>query len=765
MEILEETVLEDAHAFPSALPATPREPALGLGHHPDRLRQLLRLLHRARGAGPGDQPALRRPSSTRSGSWSTDGVVEVTLLGQNVNSYGAGHHQAPPAVRRPAPGGRRHRGHPPGPLHQPAPQGPAARDDRGHGRDARRSASTSTCPSSRAATGSWPPCTGATPAERYLQKLAAARDAVADLAVTTDIIVGFPGETEDDFERTLEVAAEAEYDSAYTFIYSPRPGTEAADAGRRLRGPAMSSASASSACGSWSSARRSAQHAARVGRIEEVVVEGPARRDPTLTSGRTRQNKLVHFAVDGGLRARHRGRRSRSPGPAPTTCGATCSRSSPSPVTVSASRWSRAEPPSSTWPWSGPLLRASRPWPTPLAREAGDIEICSVDSMQVYRGMDIGTAKPTRGRAGRGPAPPARPGRPRPGLHRAEFQAALADALAEIEARGHRALLVGGHGPLPAGRGRRPDPAAAVPRGPGRAGGRARHRAAPRPPGRARPGRRRPHGADQPAPGRAGPGGHARQRPAVLELRPRPRRTIRRRPFALVGLWLPREVVAARIRARYAAPGRRRASSTRSGRCWPGPPGSPARPARPSGYRELSATSRTASRWRRPSPRPSTARPASPAGSGRGSGAITAIAVARSSREPTRGQTSWRPALRAERRRRDRDHAPPAHQAPRPGQRLPRAPRPRRRPSTSDADLARAVCDRTTGIGADGLIRARPGRRRRRRDAWSSGTPTAAGRDVRQRPPLPGPGPRAGRTRPAARLDRGHGPGDPRPAR
>jgi tRNA-2-methylthio-N6-dimethylallyladenosine synthase len=46
----------------------------------------------------------------------------------------------------------------------------------------------------------------------------------------------------------------------------------------------------------------SAKHAARVGRTEEVVVEGPARRDPTLTSGRTRQNKLVHFAVDGGLR-------------------------------------------------------------------------------------------------------------------------------------------------------------------------------------------------------------------------------------------------------------------------------------------------------------------------------------------------------------------------------------------------------------------------------------------------------------------------------
>src|SRR2546430_1109572 len=65
-------------------------------------------------------------------------------------------------------------------------------------------------------------------AERYLEKLAAARAEIDDLAVTTDLIVGFPGETEDDFERTLEVVAEAGYDSAYTFIFSPRPGTEAA---------------------------------------------------------------------------------------------------------------------------------------------------------------------------------------------------------------------------------------------------------------------------------------------------------------------------------------------------------------------------------------------------------------------------------------------------------------------------------------------------------------------------------------------------------
>src|SRR5579862_9175348 len=66
-------------------------------------------------------------------------------------------------------------------------------------------------------------------AARYLERLAAVRDAVDDLAVTTDIIVGFPGETEEDFGSTLEVVAEARYDSAFTFIFSPRPGTRAAE--------------------------------------------------------------------------------------------------------------------------------------------------------------------------------------------------------------------------------------------------------------------------------------------------------------------------------------------------------------------------------------------------------------------------------------------------------------------------------------------------------------------------------------------------------
>ena len=134
-------------------------------------------------------------------------------------------------------------------------------------------------------------------ARRYLEKLAAARAAVPDLAVTTDLIVGFPGETDDDFERTLEVVAEAEYDSAYTFLFSPRPGTEAAAMADRFV-PADVAAERFERLRVVVERSALARHEARVGRVEEVLVEGPSKKDPTVASGRTRQNKLVHFAVD-----------------------------------------------------------------------------------------------------------------------------------------------------------------------------------------------------------------------------------------------------------------------------------------------------------------------------------------------------------------------------------------------------------------------------------------------------------------------------------
>jgi tRNA-2-methylthio-N6-dimethylallyladenosine synthase len=131
-------------------------------------------------------------------------------------------------------------------------------------------------------------------AHRYLERLAAARSAIPDLAVTTDIIVAFPGETDEDFERTLEVVAEAEYDSAYTFIYSPRPGTEAAEREDQFVPPEVA---ADRFARLKVVVERSAlaKHRARLGLVEEVLVEGPSKRDPGMTTGRTRHNKLLHF--------------------------------------------------------------------------------------------------------------------------------------------------------------------------------------------------------------------------------------------------------------------------------------------------------------------------------------------------------------------------------------------------------------------------------------------------------------------------------------
>ena len=138
-------------------------------------------------------------------------------------------------------------------------------------------------------------------AERYLERLAAARAGIDDLAVTTDLIVGFPGETEADFDETLEVVAEAAYDSAYCFVFSPREGTEAATMADQFVDHAV--------CVDrferlQEVLKRSARitHEGRVGRIEEIVVEGPAKREPDQVTGRTRQNKLVHLAAAEDLR-------------------------------------------------------------------------------------------------------------------------------------------------------------------------------------------------------------------------------------------------------------------------------------------------------------------------------------------------------------------------------------------------------------------------------------------------------------------------------
>jgi tRNA-2-methylthio-N6-dimethylallyladenosine synthase len=130
--------------------------------------------------------------------------------------------------------------------------------------------------------------------ERYLRLAAELRAAIPDLALTTDLIVGFPGETEEDFRETLEVVAEVGFDGAFTFVYSPRAGTEAAarddqvaDEVKRERIERLVELVQRVA---------SARNGDRVGRVEEVLVEGPSRTEPELLRGRTRRNTTVNFA-------------------------------------------------------------------------------------------------------------------------------------------------------------------------------------------------------------------------------------------------------------------------------------------------------------------------------------------------------------------------------------------------------------------------------------------------------------------------------------
>jgi tRNA-2-methylthio-N6-dimethylallyladenosine synthase len=130
--------------------------------------------------------------------------------------------------------------------------------------------------------------------ERYLDRVAMIREHVPDCALTTDIIVGFPGETEADFEDTLTLAEAVGYDGAFTFIYSPRRGTEAAalpdqvphdvKVARMERLVEVIQ-------------RRAHERAQRfVGRTVEVLVEGPSRTDPSRLRGRSRHNKVVNFS-------------------------------------------------------------------------------------------------------------------------------------------------------------------------------------------------------------------------------------------------------------------------------------------------------------------------------------------------------------------------------------------------------------------------------------------------------------------------------------
>ena len=129
--------------------------------------------------------------------------------------------------------------------------------------------------------------------ERYLDRVAQIREHVPDCALTTDIIVGFPGETDADFSETLEVVDAVRYDGAFTFLFSPRRGTEAAEMDDQVPQAVKKERLERLVDRVQEHARERSQRF--VGRTMEVLVEGPSRTDPSRLRGRSRHNKAVNF--------------------------------------------------------------------------------------------------------------------------------------------------------------------------------------------------------------------------------------------------------------------------------------------------------------------------------------------------------------------------------------------------------------------------------------------------------------------------------------
>ena len=130
--------------------------------------------------------------------------------------------------------------------------------------------------------------------ERYVKLAAELRAAVPDLALTTDLIVGFPGETDADFAETIEVVEEVRYDGAFTFVYSPRHGTEAAEMSDQV--PDEIKHQRIERLVETVQRVAQARNSGRIGGVEEVLVEGVSRTDGGLLRGRTRRNTTANFA-------------------------------------------------------------------------------------------------------------------------------------------------------------------------------------------------------------------------------------------------------------------------------------------------------------------------------------------------------------------------------------------------------------------------------------------------------------------------------------
>jgi tRNA-2-methylthio-N6-dimethylallyladenosine synthase len=221
-----------------------------------------------------------------------DGVREVTLLGQNVNSYGRDLRPRRPFAELLAeldavPGIAR--------IRYTSPHPKDMREDviRAHA-ELRSVCEHIHLPLQSGSSRILRAMRRTYDRERYLDRVAMIREHVPDVALTTDVIVGFPGETEEDFEQTLEVVEAVGYDGAFTFLFSPRRGTEAATITEGLVPHRVKVARMERLVEAVQ--RRAEQQAQRfVGRAVEVLVEGPSRTDPERLRGRTRHNKVVNF--------------------------------------------------------------------------------------------------------------------------------------------------------------------------------------------------------------------------------------------------------------------------------------------------------------------------------------------------------------------------------------------------------------------------------------------------------------------------------------
>jgi tRNA-2-methylthio-N6-dimethylallyladenosine synthase len=131
---------------------------------------------------------------------------------------------------------------------------------------------------------------------KYLSRIALLRRSIPGMSFSTDLIVGFPGETKDDFAHTLALVREATFDQVYAFAYSPRPGTPAAAAGDPV--PEDEKALRLQRLLAVQESIQSARNVTLLGRTFQVLADGPSRLDASMSRGRTRCNRIVHFPAE-----------------------------------------------------------------------------------------------------------------------------------------------------------------------------------------------------------------------------------------------------------------------------------------------------------------------------------------------------------------------------------------------------------------------------------------------------------------------------------